>query len=93
MNNGEFEQWYSFCEKCDKHIEEQKPGYYRHIFENDIYWPVLEYCLICDDADYHYNYLFNIDDYEYVKQFTDDDGCVKEMFLRARNKGEGEFVI
>jgi len=93
MNNGEFEQWYTFCEKCDEYIEEQKSDCYRHIYENHIHWLILDYHLICDDADYHYHYLFNMDDYEYVKQFTDDDGCVKEMFLRARNKGEGEYMI
>lgn len=95
MANKELEQWYLFCEKCDKYIEEQKPGCYRHFYKKDIYWPILEYYLICYDvdSDYHYLYVFNMDDYEYVKQFVDDDGCVKEMFLRARNNGEGEYMI
>lgn len=93
MPNKEFEQWYSFCGKCDKYIKEQKSSCYRHICKNDVYWPILEYRLICDDVNYHYNYVFNIDDYEYVKQFVDDDECIKEMFLRARNNGEGEYMI
>ena len=93
MIDGELEQWYSFCEKCDKYIEEQESNIYRHFYKKDIYWPILEYSLVCYDADYHYLYVFNMDDYEYVRQFIDDDGCVKEMFLRARNKGEGEFMI
>ncbi len=93
MTDEELKQWYSFCEKCDKYIEEQESNIYRHFYKKDIYWPILEYTLICYDADYHYIYVFNMDDYEYVKQFVDDDSCVKEMFLRARNKGEGEFMI
>ena len=93
MTDEELEQWYLFCEKCDKYIDEQKLGYYRHIYKNDIYWPILEYLLICDMKDYHYRYKFNIDDYEYVKQFIDDDNCVKEMFLRAKNNGKGKYII
>lgn len=92
----ELEQWFTFCDKLDNYINElnsEKTSYnYKHILPNKIYWPILEYTLICDYLDYHYRYMFNIDDYEYVRQFTDDDGCMKEMITRVNNRGEGEII-
>ena len=86
------EQWYQFCEKCDKLIEElnsMKMGYaFRNIFPNRRYWPVWEYYIICNGRDYHYRYMFNKDDYERLGQFHDDEGCLVKFFVASMNKGE-----
>ncbi len=88
----EEEQWYEFCEKCDKLIEElnfNKIGYtFRNMHDSRRYWPVWEYHLLCDGRDYHYHAMFNKDDYERLGQFNNDEECLVKFFVSSMNKGE-----